>query len=288
MQRGKARAMIRSGPGVFRAIGRGRWSLPTLATLMLVGGLAGCRARPSPPAPATPVAPPSAPAVPSGPAVSNGSGPPILPDSQRTPGATLAVTTEDICVPGYTQKVRDVPSAVKQQVYAEYGITHHQPGEYEVDHLISLELGGSNSIKNLWPESYETEPWNAHVKDQIENELHRLVCSGQLDLKTAQQAIATDWIAAYKQYFHTEVPLTGSARRRRLPAERRRSTGEATGAAAPPESAPNQPAGEQVWVNTRSGKYFLPGSRYYGQTKEGEYMPAAEARRQGFTPARGE
>ena len=68
-----------------------------------------------------------------------------------------------------------------------------------MDHLISLELGGSNSLKNLWPESYQGA-WNAHVKDRLENRLHALVCAGQLDLKTAQHAIATNWIAAYQQY----------------------------------------------------------------------------------------
>jgi hypothetical protein len=64
--------------------------------------------------------------------------------------------------------------------------------------LIPLELGGSHSIKNLWPESHRTLPWNAQVKDRLEGKLHELVCSGQLDLKTAQEAIAADWIGAYK------------------------------------------------------------------------------------------
>jgi len=45
--------------------------------------------------------------------------------SQLTPGATLEVTTADICVPGYTKKVRDVPDSVKRQVYAAYGIQTH-------------------------------------------------------------------------------------------------------------------------------------------------------------------
>jgi hypothetical protein len=74
---------------------------------------------------------------------------------------------------------------VKRQVYAEYGITSHAPGEFEVDHLISLELGGSNSIRNLWPQSYRTQPWNARVKDRVENKLHQMVCKGEIDLKTA-------------------------------------------------------------------------------------------------------
>jgi hypothetical protein len=134
-------------------------------------------------------------------------GPPLRPDPQLTPGATLEVTTSDICVPGYTKKVRDVPAPVKRQVYAAYGIQTHAPRAYEIDHLIPLELGGSNAVTNLWPQSYQTQPWNAHVKDRLENALHRLVCAGQLPLDTAQRDIATDWIAAYQAYFRTELPL---------------------------------------------------------------------------------
>jgi hypothetical protein len=122
-----------------------------------------------------------------------------LPDPGMTPGDTLDVTPQDFCVSGYSSKVRDVPDSVKIQAYQEYGITSHQPGAYEVDHLISLELGGSNSIRNLWPQSY-TGTWNAHMKDDLENKLHDLICSGSLDMKTAQQAIATNWIAAYEKY----------------------------------------------------------------------------------------
>lgn len=122
-----------------------------------------------------------------------------LPDPKMTPGDTLDVTSADICVSGYSSKVRNVPESVKNQAYSEYGIISHTPGQYEVDHLISLELGGSNSIRNLWPESY-TGPWNAHIKDKLENYLHSQVCNGSLDLKTAQKEIATDWISAYKKY----------------------------------------------------------------------------------------
>jgi Metal binding domain of Ada len=125
---------------------------------------------------------------------------PIIPDSKLTPGDVLEVTKEDICTPGYSKKVRDVPQSVKEKAYLEYGITSRQPREFEVDHLISLELGGSNSIKNLWPESYLTEPWNARVKDTLENKLHKMICDGTIDIKVAQQAIASDWIGAYKKY----------------------------------------------------------------------------------------
>jgi len=43
-------------------------------------------------------------------------------------------------------------------VYAEYGIVERSPGEYEVDHDVPLELGGSNDIANLWPEAAAPPP----------------------------------------------------------------------------------------------------------------------------------
>ena len=73
--------------------------------------------------------------------------------------------------------------------------------------------GGSNAVKNLWPQSFQTQPWNAHVKDQLENTLHQLVCAGEVDLATAQHDIATDWIAAYRKYFHTDLPRAHSRTR---------------------------------------------------------------------------
>jgi len=78
---------------------------------------------------------------------------PILPDPELTPGDTFDVTAQDVCVAGYAKKVRAVPAWLKSQTYAEYGITQYKTGDYEVDHLIPLSLGGSNSIRNLWPQS---------------------------------------------------------------------------------------------------------------------------------------
>jgi hypothetical protein len=123
-----------------------------------------------------------------------------MPDPVQTPGAVfIDATPEKVCVSGYTATVRNVPMAVRKQVFANYGVDYAQHSHYEVDHLISLELGGSNDITNLWPEPYDG-PWNAHMKDQLENKLHRMVCDGQITMAEAQQEIATNWIAAYQKY----------------------------------------------------------------------------------------
>lgn len=120
-----------------------------------------------------------------------------LQDQKCTPGAIIPeATAKDVCVHGYTDKVRNVPQSLKRRVFAQYGITKDF-GLYEVDHLISLELGGSNDIKNLWPESY-ANPEGARVKDQIENYLHRQVCLGNITLGVAQDAIRHDWVKVYE------------------------------------------------------------------------------------------
>jgi hypothetical protein len=116
-----------------------------------------------------------------------------LPDRACTPGAVFVhATAARVCVPGYSASVRNVPLRVKRAAYAEYGITRHRRGQYEVDHLISLELGGSNSIANLWPEAASPRP-GFHEKDVVENALHDRVCAGTMTLAAAQRLIATNW-----------------------------------------------------------------------------------------------
>ncbi len=121
-----------------------------------------------------------------------------LPDARCTPGAVLpSIGAEQICVRGYARQARDVPASVRSRVYQDYGIAQRAPGEYEVDHLISLELGGSNDIKNLWPQPGSPPP-GYHEKDWLEDALHAEVCSGQITLEEAQRAISADWVSAYR------------------------------------------------------------------------------------------
>lgn len=121
-----------------------------------------------------------------------------LPDPDRTPGeANPVLTREVLCAASFrTGPYRNVSPALKREIYASYGKKPVKGKCCEMDHLIAIEDGGSNSRKNLWP-----QPWNeARIKDQLENRLHKLVCSGAISLEEAQTAIKTDWWGAYQKY----------------------------------------------------------------------------------------
>jgi hypothetical protein len=117
-----------------------------------------------------------------------------------TPGVLITplVPVAAVCTPGYAKTVRYVTRGTKRAVFARYRITPSRA--FEIDHLVPLELGGSNDIGNLWPQSYRTAPMNARTKDALENRLHWLVCHRGLLLADAQRAIVTDWIDAYQHF----------------------------------------------------------------------------------------
>jgi len=122
-----------------------------------------------------------------------------LPNIGKTPGKTRSVTVDELCTTK-TSTVRNVPDSLKKQIFTAYGMSSNDRSVckegYEIDHLVSLELGGDNDQLNLWPQSYCGEH-NAHDKDKLENELHRQVCKRQITLIQAQNCIARDWILCY-------------------------------------------------------------------------------------------
>ena len=133
----------------------------------------------------------------------------VVPNPSLTPGAAILTDERQVCRESNT-KNREVPSALRRRVFEEYGIVRAEPRAYEVDYLITPALGGADDIHNLWPQSSRSTPWNAGVKDALEDHLRELVCQGKVDLATAQQEIAGNWIGAYKKYFTTEQPLPSS------------------------------------------------------------------------------
>ena len=129
----------------------------------------------------------------------------LLPDRHLTPGAVRPVTTVETCK-GDGPAGPAAAAGVPRQVFARYGIDYRRAPEYELDFLITPELGGAAEARNLWPQPYGATVWNAYVKDELERHLSRMVCGGALDLATAQRALATDWIEAYRRYFDTSRP----------------------------------------------------------------------------------
>jgi len=131
----------------------------------------------------------------------------LEPDHRLTPGAARVVSASEVCHVSYSDDARLVPAAVQHQVLQEYGVDSAQSPGYELDYLISPQLGGTDDIRNVWPEPESATGWNVRAKDALEGRLHQLVCDGKINLATAQQDLATDWISAYKRYFHTDKPL---------------------------------------------------------------------------------
>ena len=134
---------------------------------------------------------------------------PLEPRPTLTPGAVRPMNAAQVCAASVEddRRVLMIPVSIREEVFREYGMSAARPQYFEIDFLITPELGGSNDIKNLWPEPYRAPVWNAHVKDQLEEFLRDKVCKGEMDLSTAQNEIAADWIVAYKKYFHTDKPL---------------------------------------------------------------------------------
>ena len=127
-----------------------------------------------------------------------GSGLQVLPDPACTPGAidsrvSQANIQSTICRRGYTRTVRPPTSytePLKRELMQRYGDTGPM-SRYELDHLISLELGGNpTSPANLWPEPGASP----NPKDQVELATNHAICSGRMSLADAQHAIATNWV----------------------------------------------------------------------------------------------
>ena len=127
-----------------------------------------------------------------------------LPDRRCSPGAYGSKLTQAVvCAPGFTTPpYRRVSDTVKQDVEREYGMPIKKYGKtLEIDHIVSLELGGSNNIANLYPEQRDISP-GYKVKDGLETKLNHLVCiEHTMTLRTAQKAIAANWEKLYTKVF---------------------------------------------------------------------------------------
>ena len=119
------------------------------------------------------------------------------------PDVTPETLAGTICSSGYTRSVRPSSSytqAIKKRLLREAGLSESTQGEYELDHIIPLALGGHpRKLSNL-----ALQPWDgehgATRKDRLELRLQHLVCHGELELHAAQVCIAEDWEACAARY----------------------------------------------------------------------------------------
>lgn len=139
-----------------------------------------------------------------------------LPNPSLTPGAINPNVTQGnihqtICRDDYARSIRPeegYTERLKRQGIRQYGYAQqvgragYRLSNYEEDHLVPLELGGSpDSPQNLWPEPHNVVGgWGSYTKDKLEDRMRDLVCRGEVPLAQAQREIATDWVAAYERY----------------------------------------------------------------------------------------
>jgi hypothetical protein len=111
----------------------------------------------------------------------------LVPNPKRTPGRVAKRNKER---GGVTLKM-------EQRVFARYRLPWSRRAEFKIDHLIPVELGGADTIDNLWPQSLRTKPYDADRKELLTEILLGRIRAGQMTLAQAQEQISRDWIDAF-------------------------------------------------------------------------------------------
>jgi hypothetical protein len=111
----------------------------------------------------------------------------MLPNPRLTPGR----------VAKGPQDRQRVTEEVERHVFRLYQIPWRRRPEFKVDHLIPVELGGADTIDNLWPQSLSVKPYNASRKEYLVRQLLTLVAAGKMTLAQAQNEIREDWISCF-------------------------------------------------------------------------------------------
>jgi len=136
-----------------------------------------------------------------------------LPDAACTPGDVLPDEDESVVCSAdfHTGSVRDQSTSPTQKrtVYPAYNVPYPDNNRgasqvCEIDHLVALQLGGADTMSNLWPEcSPGYANWQGpsfRDKDGYENYLWFRVCMKKdLPLHDAQLQIASDWRKYWEQ-----------------------------------------------------------------------------------------
>jgi hypothetical protein len=111
----------------------------------------------------------------------------LVPNPKRTPGR---VARRDKDRGGVTLKM-------EKKVFARYHLPWSRRAEFKIDHLIPLELGGADTVDNLWPQSLRAKPYDADRKELLTEMLLTRIRAGQMTIALAQEQISRDWIDAF-------------------------------------------------------------------------------------------
>lgn len=127
------------------------------------------------------------------------------PDPVLTPGGIDPdATKESLCDRDF-KNINLADNGLKEVVFKRYGVEQrHYPCPCELDHFIPLELGGSDTVENLWPHPYHTE-YGARRKDYVERRLHKEMCEDVITLDRAREIIRTDWVACFAKLGEGEL-----------------------------------------------------------------------------------
>ena len=111
----------------------------------------------------------------------------LLPNPKLTPGR---IAERDKDRGGVTLKM-------EQKIFARYRLPWARRAEFKIDHLIPLELGGADTIDNLWPQSLRAKPYGADRKELLTEVLVERIRAGRITIAQAQEQIRKDWIDAF-------------------------------------------------------------------------------------------
>ena len=111
----------------------------------------------------------------------------LVPNRKLTPGK-IAKREKD---------QRGVTVAMEQKVFARYRLPWSRRSEFKIDHLIPVELGGADTIGNLWPQSLRAKPYGAERKELLTQVLLERIAKRQITLEQAQEQVSKDWIDAF-------------------------------------------------------------------------------------------
>lgn len=124
---------------------------------------------------------------------------PPMPNPKLTPGLASLSDPHAICSTKWGKDERHVTPKMKRQICAEYRAKNCPGKGWEIDHLVSRELGGADDARNLWAQPAPSY----HQKDVLENLLHRKLCARQISLEQARSCLTNGWWGCYQHYVST-------------------------------------------------------------------------------------